>query len=71
MINLALSNKEWYFLHVQLEKLVKENPNNHIAKGLFEKLIINLPMINDIKSEFQKEYDCVWIGDAENMANEQ
>lgn len=62
MVNLPLLNKEWYFLHVQLENMVKENPDNYIAKNIFEKLVENLPKLSDIKSDFQKEYDCIWIG---------
>lgn len=69
MIKLTLSNKEWYFLHVQLEKLVKETPNNYIIEGIFEKLIDSRPTIDDIKCDFRKEYDCVWIG-ARDIENE-
>lgn len=63
MINLQLSSQEWYFLHIQIEKLIKENPNNHIPKGILEKLAENASFLNNTKHEFKKEYECVWGGD--------
>lgn len=70
MVNLPLLNKEWYFLYVQLEKIIKENPDNHIAKNILEKLVENLPKLNDIKSDFQKEYECFWVGDVKDVSHE-
>ena len=62
MVNLQLSNKEWYFLHVQIENIIKENPDNYIAKRILEKLAENCPKLEDIKSDFQREYECIWVG---------
>lgn len=66
MVNLQLTNKEWYFLHTQIKKVIKEVPHNYIAKGILEKLAENRPLLSDIKYEFQREYDCVWIGREED-----
>lgn len=63
IVNLQLSNKEWYFLHIQLENIIKENPDNYIAKNIFEKLVENLPKLNDVKDDFKMEYECIWVGD--------
>lgn len=70
MVNLQLSNREWYFLHVQLENIIKENPENYIAKNILEKIVENLPKLSDIKSDFQKEYDCVWVGGVKDVSYE-
>ncbi len=61
MVNLELTNKEWYFLHVQIEKLIKENQHSHIAKDLLIKLAENRPKLDNTKLEFKKEYECQWI----------
>ena len=47
---------------MQIENTIKENPDNHIAKSVLEKLAENCPKLENIKSDFQKEYTCVWIG---------
>ncbi len=63
MVKLELLNQEWYFLHVQIERLIKENPDNYIAKNILNKLVDNSPKLefaNEFK--FQKEYECIWIG---------
>ncbi len=62
MVEITLTNKEWYFLHVQLEKIVGENPNNYISKSILEKLAINCPKLDDVKIQFAQEYECEWIG---------
>ncbi len=56
-----LTNKEWYFLHVQMENIIKEQPDNHIAKAILHKLVDNHPNLDDIKSDFKMEYECNWI----------
>jgi hypothetical protein len=61
MINLQLTNKEWYFLHIQIENILKEHPDNHIAKNVLIKLTESCPSLNDFKSEFENEYECTWI----------
>lgn len=43
--------------------MIKDNPNNHIAKEILVKLAQNCPNLSDIKLEFAQEYECVWIGD--------
>lgn len=60
MITLSLTNKEWYFLHIQIEEILKKNPDNHIAKAILEKLVDNSPSLDDIKTEFKTEYDTIW-----------
>jgi len=60
MITLSLTNKEWYFLHIQIEEMLKKNPDNHIAKAILEKLVDNSPSLDDIKTEFKTEYDTIW-----------
>lgn len=60
MITLSLTNKEWYFLHTQIEEMLKKNPDNHIAKAILEKLVDNSPSLDDIKTEFKTEYDTIW-----------
>jgi hypothetical protein len=60
MVNLQLTYREWYFLHIQVEKLLKENPSNHIAKDLLTKLAKNAPLLKDIKSDFKQEYECIF-----------
>ena len=62
MINLQLTNKEWYFLHVQIERLIRENPDNYIPKNILDKLAENCPKFNDIKADFKQEYESIWIG---------
>lgn len=61
MVYLQLTNKEWYFLHVQMENIIKEQPDNHIARELRYKLGENCPNLDDIKKEFKLEYNCEWI----------
>ena len=61
MVNLQLTNKEWYFLHVQLEKIIRENPSNYISKDILNKLADNCPNLTDIKTEFAMEYECEWM----------
>lgn len=56
MVNLQLTNKEWYFLHQQVLNSLKDDPDNYIANSIFNKIIENLPKIDDIKIEFQQEY---------------
>lgn len=63
MVNLQLTNKEWYFLHSQIEQTVKENQDNYIAKDLLHKLAENCPKLDDIKSEFKTECEYRWIRD--------
>lgn len=60
MITLSFTNKEWYFLHIQIEEILKKNPDNHIAKAILEKLVDNSPSLDDIKIEFKTEYDTIW-----------
>ena len=60
MITLSLTNKEWYFLHIQIEEMLKKNPDNHIAKAILEKPVDNSPSLDDIKTEFKTEYDTIW-----------
>lgn len=62
MVDLQLTNNEWYFLHVQIEKLIKENPHNYIPKSILEKLAVNCPKLEDVKYVFKQEYNCEWIG---------
>lgn len=69
IIKLELSNIEWHFLHIQIEKFIKENQGNHIAKSIFNKLIENLPNIKNIKFEFSKEYESNWIEDKDFLYN--
>lgn len=66
MVNLQLTNKEWYFLHIQIEKVIKENSDNYIAKDLLIKLVKNCPRLDDSKLEFKKEYESQWI-ESENI----
>lgn len=70
MVNLQLTNKEWYFLHVQLEKLIKENPHNYIPKEILSKLSENRPNLTDIKADFAKEYECEWIDKRQDCKHE-
>lgn len=65
MVNLQLTNKEWYFLHKQIENIINENPDNYIAKAILYKLSKNCPKLDDIKSEFKKEYECRWTESVE------
>ncbi len=62
MTEITLSDTEIYFLILQLEKIKKENPTNYIAKELFDKMIQYTPKVDSRKTEFQREYNCVWIG---------
>lgn len=63
MINILLTNSEWYFLCVQIEKILTKNPDNHIAKNILNKLAENCPSLDDIKFDFKKEYECIGIKD--------
>ena len=63
MINIQLTNKEWYFLYIQITKLIKENTSDHIAARILDKLAENCPKIDDIKTEFKQEYKCEWVED--------
>lgn len=60
MVNLPLTNNEWYFLHRHLEKLINKNPHNHIPKNILDKLVENAPKLEDIKIDFKQEYECVF-----------
>lgn len=60
MVGITLTSKEWYFLHTLIEKALKDNPNNHIAKNILTELAENAPLLkNDV--EFKREYECEWI----------
>lgn len=61
MFNLNLTHGEWYFLHRQLESIIKENPDNRIAKQLLEKIANSKPNLSDIKLEFETNYEKVWV----------
>ncbi|MEK4025333.1 hypothetical protein [Sporosarcina sp. FSL W7-1283] len=60
MINIQLTNREWYFLHVQVENIIKYSPDNRIAKGLIAKLGENYPSLGDVKKKFKMEYESTW-----------
>lgn len=63
MTTITLTNKEWYFLHIQMENIIKQNPDNHIAKNILEELILNRPLLSEITNEvkFKQEYECKWV----------
>lgn len=61
MIEICLTNREWYWLMVQLDRIIKEFPNNHMAKGILEELNNNKPLTNN-SYDFNMEYECEWIG---------
>lgn len=63
MVDLQITNKEWYFLHVQMERLIRENPHNYIPKNILNKLAENCPKLDDIKVDFKQEYECVFKGE--------
>lgn len=65
IVNLKLTNAEWYFLHIQIENIIKNNPDNHVAKSILEKLAQNCPELDSIKSDFKVEYESQWIGNEE------
>lgn len=63
VVNISITNREWYFLHVQMEEVLKKNPDNHIAKDILVKLVENCPSLDDIKSGFKHEYESIWMKD--------
>lgn len=42
---------------MQLDKLVRQNSDNHIAIGILSKLIENKPLLVGFEDEFKKEYE--------------
>lgn len=63
MIELKLTSKEWYFLHIQMERFVKENQHNYIPKDILCKLAENSPKLDNIKNElkFEMEYESIFV----------
>lgn len=60
MINIDLTNKEWFMLCSILSAKRVEIKDNYILNGLFEKLITNHPNCEKIDSSFIREYNCIW-----------
>ena len=64
MVNLNLTNNEWYALHVHIENLLKQYPDNRYLNSIILKLSDNCPTIQSIKEDtFVKEYTCQWISE--------
>lgn len=61
MINLELTNNEWFVLYTQVDNLLKQHPDNRYLNSIMLKLAENCPKLKDIKANFEKEYDCNWI----------
>jgi hypothetical protein len=61
MVNLSLTNNEWYALHVHIENLLKQYPDNRYLNSIILKLAENCPTIQSIKEDsFIKEYTSQW-----------
>jgi DNA-directed RNA polymerase alpha subunit len=63
MPTIYLTCREWYFLHVLLDKECSKYPDNHIIKNIINELDQNKPLVNDSTCDFKTEYKCEWIGD--------
>jgi putative AlgH/UPF0301 family transcriptional regulator len=64
MINLELTNNEWFILHTQVNNLLKQHPDNKYLKSIMLKLAENCPTIQSIKEDsFIKEYTCQWVSE--------
>lgn len=64
MVNLQLTNNEWYALHIHVENLLKQYPDNRYLNSIMLKLAENCPTIQNIKEDsFIKEYTCQWVSE--------
>ena len=64
MVNLQLTNNEWYVLHVHIENSLKQYPDNRYLNSIMLKLAENCPTIQIIKEDsFIKEYTCQWVSE--------
>lgn len=64
MINLQLTNNEWYALHIHIENSLKQYPDNRYLNSIMLKLAENCPKIQSIKEDsFIKEYTCQWVSE--------
>lgn len=55
MINLRLTNNEWYALHIHIENLLKQYPDNRYLNSIMVKLAENCPTIQSIIADTKKE----------------
>ena len=64
MINLRLTNNEWYVLYIHIENLLKQYPDNRYLNSIMLKLAKNCPTIPSIKEDsFIKEWTYQWVGE--------
>ena len=64
MINLRLTNNEWYALHIHIENLLKQYPDNRYLNSIMVKLAENCPTIPSIKEDsFIKEWTYQWVSE--------
>lgn len=62
MVTIWLTSKEWYVLHVLLDREIKNHPENNIIKNILNELDENKPQIDMGSFDFKTEYECEWIG---------
>jgi hypothetical protein len=68
LVDISLTNNEWYFLYRQMLKGKEKYPNNRYFISIFNKLEDNMSTIEGVENEskFKMEYECIWIG-GENL----
>jgi len=60
MVNLNLTNNEWYTMHVHIENLLKQYPDNRYLNSIMIKLAENHPTFN-------REYHSQWFCEGKNI----
>ena len=62
MVNLQLTNNEWYALHCHTERLLKQYPDNRILNSIMIRLAENHPSFTSLKEDqIKQEYHSDWI----------
>lgn len=60
LINIQLTNSEWYFIGNLLQRTSREFSDNYIVTNLLQKFIANKPQMKNFSDEFLREYEVAW-----------